>query len=58
MTDLAVTTAPATTSVPNPKIVTRALDFYYGDSRALRRIELEIAPRNPLSCNLEHDLAP
>ena len=45
MTDLAVTTEPAKLAVPAPKLVTRALDFYYADARALRHIELDIAER-------------
>jgi phosphate transport system ATP-binding protein len=45
MTDLSVTTEPAKLALPAPKLVTRALDFYYGDARALRHIELDIAER-------------
>jgi phosphate transport system ATP-binding protein len=45
MTDLAVTTAPAEAAVPSPKLRTRALDFYYGDSRALKKIGLDVAER-------------
>jgi phosphate transport system ATP-binding protein len=44
MNNLAVTTKPAT-AVPSPKLVTRALNFYYGDNRALKQIALEIPER-------------
>jgi len=45
MNDLSVNTAPVVAGVHAPKMVARALDFYYGDARALRRIGLDIAEK-------------